>query len=110
MTLAQISKYSIEQSVKREMRGDLLKGMKTVVRFATDSDMYFAKLLYKSMKGLGTDDRKLIRTIVTRCEYDLADVKDAFHREYTSTLGKWIKSECSGDYKAGLLLLIGESV
>ena len=62
------------------------------------------------MKGLGTDDRKLIRTIVTRCEYDLAGVKVAFHREYKSTLAKWIKSECSGDYKTGLLLLIGESV
>ena len=29
---------------------------------------YFAEQLYKSMKGMGTDDDTLVRLVVTRCE------------------------------------------
>ena len=35
---------------------------------AQDSGTFFAEKLYKTMKGLGTDDEGLIRIIVTRCE------------------------------------------
>ncbi len=32
---------------------------------------YFAELLYKAMKGLGTDDDQLMRIIITRSEVSL---------------------------------------
>lgn len=35
---------------------------------------YFAERLYKSMKGVGTDDSTLVRVIVTRSEVGKADV------------------------------------
>ena len=36
--------------------------------YAKDPHSYYAERLYKSMKGLGTDDDTLIRLIVTRAE------------------------------------------
>jgi hypothetical protein len=38
------------------------------VRCARDREGYFADRLYKSMKGVGTDEETLIRIIVTRAE------------------------------------------
>jgi len=41
------------------------------VKFVQDPQRYFAERLYKSMKGLGTDDSTLIRLIITRSEVGL---------------------------------------
>lgn len=51
---------------------------------------YFAERLYKSMKGMGTDDRTLIRLVVSRCEVDMGDIKRAFEAKYGQTLGSFI--------------------
>jgi hypothetical protein len=52
---------------------------------------YFATKLYKSMKGLGTDDATLIRVVVTRCEVDMVVIKQEFQRQYQKTLASFIK-------------------
>ena len=50
----------------------------------------FAKVLYKSMKGLGTDDESLLRVIISRCACDMVQIKEAFQRDYKQTLGQFI--------------------
>lgn len=40
---------------------------------------------------MGTDDDSLIRVIVTRCEIDMVQIKEAFKAEYEETLGNFIK-------------------
>jgi len=50
----------------------------------------FAKTLYDSMHGLGTKDLSLIRTVVSRCEIDMVQIKAEFERSYKQPLGKYI--------------------
>lgn len=51
---------------------------------------YFAEQLYTSMKGMGTNDRQLIRVVVTRCEVDMVQIKQEFQRNYGKTLESFI--------------------
>lgn len=61
------------------------------VQCVRNTPAYFATKLYKSMKGLGTDDATLIRVVVTRCEIDMIDIKQEFQRQYQKTLASFIK-------------------
>jgi hypothetical protein len=51
---------------------------------------FFADQLYKSMKGLGTDDSRLIRLVVTRCEVDMGEIKIEFVHRYGKSLEDFI--------------------
>lgn len=105
---AKICKYDIEESIKREMSGDLKDGMISIVRIVRNAPAFFAEKLYKSMKGVGTDDNTLIRVVVTRSEVDLLDIKDAFAKLYHTSLAKFISDDTRGNYKKILLQLISE--
>lgn len=102
-----ISKYDLERSIEREMSGDLKHGMIAIVKASRARPEFFAEKLYNAMVGAGTDDRTLIRIIVSRCEIDLVEIKEAFIKKYNKTLGKMIESDTSGDYKKLLVKVVG---
>jgi len=102
-----ISKRTMEKAIKSEMSGDIKDGMLSIVKAAKNRASYFAERLYLSMKGLGTNDRTLIRVMVSRCEVDMVQIKNEFQRAYGKTLASFIADDCSGDYKKLLLQLCG---
>lgn len=99
---------TLEKDIKSEFSGDIEDGLVAILRCAIDRPTYFAKRLHNSMAGMGTDDRALIRLVITRCEIDMVDIKEAFQRKYGKTLKSFIKGDTSGDYKHALYALIGE--
>lgn len=60
------------------------------VRCIRGKASHFATELYKSMKGLGTDDNRLCRVIVSRCEVDMVQIKEEFQKQYKQTLAMFI--------------------
>ncbi|XP_067857101.1 annexin A4-like [Heptranchias perlo] len=102
-----IANKDIEASIKGEMSGSLEDALLAVVKNMKDRPAYFAERLYQSMKGAGTDDNTLIRVMVSRCEVDMLDIREAFQRMYGKSLFSFIKGDCSGDYKKILLQLSG---
>ncbi|XP_026494802.1 annexin B9-like isoform X2 [Vanessa tameamea] len=99
--------HDIDDAIKAEFSGDLEKAMRAIVKVVRNKPLFFAERLHKSMKGLGTNDRQLIRIMVTRCEVDLGDIADMFQSKYGETLQSWIEGDCSGHYKKCLLGLLG---
>ncbi|NXS98853.1 ANXA4 protein, partial [Jacana jacana] len=102
-----IAGKDITDSIKSEMSGDLEDALLAVVKCVRNKPAYFAERLYKSMKGLGTDDNTLIRVMVSRSEIDMLHIRREFLTMYGKSLYSFIKGDCSGDYRKVLLRLCG---
>uniref|UniRef100_A0A8C1HZR4 Annexin n=1 Tax=Cyprinus carpio carpio TaxID=630221 RepID=A0A8C1HZR4_CYPCA len=102
-----IAEKSIEDSIKSELSGDFERLMLAVVQCIRSKPMFFAKCLYKSMKGLGTADNTLIRIMVSRSETDMLDIRECFRLRYEKSLYNMIQDDTSGEYKRTLLKLCG---
>ncbi|CAL5012582.1 unnamed protein product [Urochloa decumbens] len=99
---------SLERAVKGETSGNFGFGLLTVLRCAADTPArYFAKVLHKAMKGIGTSDTALVRVVVTRAEVDMQYIKAEYHRLYKRSLADAIHAETSGNYRTFLLSLVG---
>ncbi|XP_023574592.1 annexin A13 [Octodon degus] len=96
----------MEEAIEEETSGDLQKTYLTLVRCARDREGYFADLLYKAMKGMGTDEETLIRVIVTRAEVDLQGIKAKFQEKYQKSLSDMVSSDTSGDFRKLLVALL----
>ncbi|XP_058797150.1 annexin B9-like [Phymastichus coffea] len=101
-----ITGHDIERAIENEFSGDIQKGLLAIVKCVKNRAGFFAEQLYKSMKGAGTEDQRLIRLIVTRSEIDMGEIKQAYIQQYGQSLEDAISSDCSGDYKKCLLALI----
>lgn len=87
--------HSLDEAIEKEFSGNIRDSLKAILQCSIDKTEFFASRLYKSMKGLGTNDSQLIRLIVGRSEIDLKDIKLAFERLYGKSLRSWIKVKFS---------------
>lgn len=88
---------------------DMLYDSMKVSSFLLNSGHFIYDNLVPLYKGIGTNDKVLIRIMVLRSEIDLQDIKSEFQRKYRKSLETFIRSDCSGDYKRALLCLAGDS-
>lgn len=95
----------VEETIKSEFSGSVEKGLLAIVRCVKSKVGFFAERLYHSMKGMGTNDKTLIRIIVSRSEIDLGDIKEAFLEKYGKPLESWIADDLDGDFKYTLVTL-----
>lgn len=102
-----ITGHPLEKDVKKEFSGDIEDGLLAILRIAQNRSEFFARAFYKSMIGFGTDNKSLIRLVVTRSEIDMMDVKEEFFKKYEKTLESFIKGDTSGSFRKALLKLIG---
>lgn len=58
---------------------------------AQSAPTYFARKLFKSMDGMGTDDKTLMRILISRCEFDLGNIKREYEKLYNKTLLSAVK-------------------
>uniref|UniRef100_A0A3P9LUP7 Annexin n=1 Tax=Oryzias latipes TaxID=8090 RepID=A0A3P9LUP7_ORYLA len=97
----------IEKSIRREMSGKLKRCMLALVKCIKNTPAYFAKRLYKAMKGVRTKDTTLIRIMVSRSEVDMLDIRKEFDKNYGKSLYTAISRNTSGKYKKLLLKFCG---
>lgn len=95
------------EAIKREFSGNMEKSL-TAIMYATISPSeYFATRVNKAVKGAGTNDKLLIRVLVTRDEIDMPLIKRFYKQLYGKDMLADIKSDCKGDYQKLLIELAG---
>nr|QLK97565.1 annexin [Heterodera glycines] len=102
----QAAHHEIEEGIKQEFSGHNEAGFLALIKYVRNASVFFADLLFNSMKGLGTRDSDLIRLVISRSEIDLADIKHAFHTLHKKSLEEAIKGDTSGAYRDALLALV----
>ncbi|ROT65580.1 Annexin-B12 [Penaeus vannamei] len=110
-----IADETIEESVEKEFGGDIKAGLLAIgARVwgwggATRERPlgFYAERLNNAMAGAGTDDKALIRILVSRSQIDLADIRSRYKELYSTDLVEDIEADCSGDYCKLLVALVG---
>ena len=67
----------------------------------------FAEKIYSAIKGAGTDEETLSRALVSRCELDMAAIRDMFQTKYKKNMKDEIVGDTSGSYQK-LCAFLGE--
>ncbi|XP_070595145.1 annexin A6 isoform X2 [Erythrolamprus reginae] len=101
-----MTNHDVAHAINKRMSGDVRDAFLAIVRSVKNKQAFFADKLYKSMKGVGTDDQTLIRIIVSRSETDLLNIRREFWELYEKSLHHMIE-DTSGDYCKALLAVCG---
>ncbi|TNN00483.1 hypothetical protein fugu_011729 [Takifugu bimaculatus] len=101
------SPYDMQESIIKEVKGDLQKSFLVIVQCVENKQLYFAKRLNEAMKGKGAKEKLLTRIIVSRCEVDLKKVCSEYKAHFGESLQKAIQEHTKGDYQKVILSLCG---
>lgn len=102
-----LSKENLMEQIEKECKGELKRGLKTLIRFSTQiPPIYYATQLHDAVSGKGTEDRQLIYIITTRSEIDLIDIKEEYFKLFKKPLPKVIQEETSGNYEKLLVAIL----
>ena len=94
--------------IENEFNGNEKK-LLTVMLYALFSPSeFFAKQIMESIKGIGTDAVKLIRSVITRYSIDMKKVKKYFKKMYNKELLDEVKDDVTGSYGRILEALINK--
>ena len=96
--------HTILQAINNEFSGDIKKLLIAVVYAVISPSEYFATKINKAFKGI-TNDKLVIRILVSRCEIDMKYIKLFYKQLYKKDMIEDIKGNTSGDYQKLLVKL-----
>ncbi len=100
-----LTKNTLLQAVEKGFSGDSKEALIGIIYAMLSPSEYFAKKVYKSVKGLGTDNTTLIRILITRDEEDMPKIKQFYKQLYKKDMIEAIKDDTSGNYQKILIEL-----
>ncbi|XP_077452685.1 annexin A2-like isoform X6 [Stigmatopora argus] len=101
------SPYDMQESIMKEVKGDLQKSFLALVQCFENKQLYFANRLHDAMKSKGAREKVVTRVVVSRCEVDLKKICSEYKAQHGQSLQKTIMEHTKGDYQKVLLGLCG---
>merc|ERR1712226_1597069 len=103
----QFHEEGIVDTIKGEFSGVAESAYKAIAITALEGrEAYYAEKLYSAIKGLGTDEDRILRLMVSRSRQDLITVAEKFQEKHEQTLEDFITDDISGDFRNALLTLL----
>ena len=97
-------------AIDSEFSGDTKELLDTIVRAQVDPPGYYADRIHESVAGVGTNDSRLIRNILSRSDKDMPAIMQAYRQKYGTDMVADVNSDTSGDYRRVLnAILLGYS-
>ncbi|CAK9297037.1 unnamed protein product [Gordionus sp. m RMFG-2023] len=87
-------------------QGKAIRTVKNLLECYNSPPKFYAKQINDAIKGGGTSDKKMFRTLIARSEIDLEDIKNEFKTLTSQDLPTRLKKESSGTYQRLLLGLL----
>lgn len=94
-----LSTKVLATSIDKEFSGDIKKALLAILESSISPSEYFAKVIHKSIKGLGTKDKMLVRTLVSREEIDMTVMRAQYEALFKKKMIDDIIGDTSGDYQ-----------
>ena len=94
----QFNGKTLYDAIDAEVSGDSKRLLKTILQVLANPPEYFAHELKKAIKGWGTNDKLLIRVIISRNEIDMHLIKKAYQEFYGRSMIEDIANDITGDY------------
>ena len=101
-----LSGKTILEGIESNFKGDAKDLLKSILYSLVSPSEYFATRIKKAIEGFGTDNKTLIRILITRCEVDMNIIKKYYKQLYKKDMIEDIKSDISGDYQKLMIELI----
>lgn len=92
-------------AIKKNTSGKNRKLIKNIMFATISPEEYFARKIYRSMQGLGTDNLQLNRAIMRIIDYDVSNVADIYEQSYGKKLIDDLTDDTSGSYQKVILNL-----
>jgi len=93
---------SLVKAIKSEFSGDVERAL---VALVTPTPIYYAEEMHDAMDGMGTNDSKLIRCVISQKERFLQQAAEHYLQAYGQSLESDIKGDTSGDYERALIAI-----
>ena len=97
---------TIIDGIENNFKGDAKDLLKSILYSLVSPSEYFATRIKKAIEGFGTDNKTLIRILITRCEVDMNIIKKYYKQLYNKEMIEDIKNDISGDYQKLMIELI----
>ena len=101
-----LSGKTIIDGIENNFKGDPKDLLKSILYSLVSPSEYFATRIKKAIEGFGTDNKTLIRILITRCEVDMNIIKKYYKQLYKKDMIEDIKNDISGDYQKLMIELI----
>jgi hypothetical protein len=102
---SQISSRTLSEAVDKEFSGNIKLALNTILEANISPSHYFARRINKAVKGLGTNDKMLIRNLCAREDMDMKEIRNSYQTLFGKDMVTDIKNDTSGDYQKLLMML-----